>query len=214
MLEWWNGLSTLAHVFAYIAIPATLILLIQTVLMLFGIGDHDFGGDIDTDIDVDIGVDTDVSDGVFGDGSPEGDIDVGGFEGLHLFSVRGIIAFFVVFGWVGVALDATALHPALTLLISAVCGFIMMLLIAMLYKWVMRLQSDGTVDLRNALGVSGTVYLTVPASREGAGKINLTVQDTYGEFVAVTDSEAPIETGKEVTVIGISGKNTLVVKLK
>ncbi len=211
MITWWNELSTLAHIFAYIAIPATLVLIVQTVLMLIGIGDH--GSDADLP-DADIDVDADVGDGVFGDDIADADADVSAFEGFHLFSVRSVIAFFVVFGWVGVALDATALHPALVLLIAAACGFVMMVAVAFLYKWAMSLQSDGTVDLRNALGVSGTVYLTVPANRSAAGKVNLTVQGEYGEYSAVTDSDTSIETGAEITVIGISGQNTLVVKPK
>ena len=210
MITWWNELSALAQIFVCIAAPATLVLIIQTVLMLIGIGDHGFDGDIADGADVD----TDIADGVFGHDAPAADIGLDGFEGLHLFSVRGIIAFFVVFGWVGVALDSTGLNTALILLISAVCGFVMMVLIALLYKWAMSLQSDGTLDIRNALGVSGTVYLTIPAARSSAGKVNLTVQGTYCEYLAVTDSELPIETGKEVTVIGVSGQNTLVVKLK
>ncbi len=212
MFAWWNDLSTLAQVFVCIAAPATLVLIIQTVLMLIGIGDHGFDGDF-ADGGIDIDTDTDIGEGLFGHDAPDGDI-VDAFDGLHLFSVRGIIAFFVVFGWVGVLLDLTGMHPALTLLIAGVCGFAMMVLIALLYRWVMRLQSDGTVDIRNALGVSGTVYLTVPAARSASGKVNLTVQGTYCEYQAVTDSDAPIETGKEITVIGISGQNTLVVKQK
>ncbi len=202
MFTWWNELSTLSHIFAYIAIPATLVLIVQTVLMLIGIGDH---GDMDVDIDSDIDIDTDLSDG---------DTELDAFEGFHLFSVRGVVAFFVVFGWVGVALDMSGLHTALILLIAAVCGFAMMVLVALLYKWALSLQSDGTVNIRNALGVSGTVYLTVPANRQGSGKVNLTVQGSYGEYLAVTDSDVDLETGKEVTVIGTSGQNTLVVKLK
>ncbi len=208
MIAWWNELGIMSQIFFCIATPATLVLIVQTVLMLIGIGDHGFDGDVGVDTDTDIG------EGLFGHDAPDGDIDIDGFEGLHLFSVRGIIAFFVVFGWVGVALDAAGFHIALTLLISAVCGLAMMFLIALLYKWAMSLQSDGTVDIRNALGVSGTVYLTVPAARSSTGKVNVTVQGSYCEYLAVTDSEIPIETGKEITVIGISGQNTLVVKQK
>ena len=89
-----------------------------------------------------------------------------------------------------------------------------MLLIAFLIRAAMRLQSDGTIDIRNALGQSGTVYLTVPANRSGRGKVNVTVQGTYSEFDAVTDSDTPLSTGCEVIVIGISSKDTLIIKKK
>ena len=54
MLNWWNSLDALQHFFAYVAIPATLILCIQTVLLLFGLG---AGGDGELDSDTS-GLDT------------------------------------------------------------------------------------------------------------------------------------------------------------
>ena len=44
MAAWWQSLSALDHVLLYIAIPATLILLIQTVLLFAG-GAFDSDGD-------------------------------------------------------------------------------------------------------------------------------------------------------------------------
>ena len=38
MTEWWMSLTGMGQVFACIAVPATLILFIQTVLMIIGIG--------------------------------------------------------------------------------------------------------------------------------------------------------------------------------
>ena len=71
MVEWWNALTGLERCFAYVAIPATLVLAIQTVLLLIGLGNGDAGTDGISD-----GVDLD------GDGIP--DIDVGGMEGIDL----------------------------------------------------------------------------------------------------------------------------------
>lgn len=220
MFEWWNSLSTFAQILSCAAIPATVILLVQTILMLIGIGadnadigDIDADGDIGLEIDADADV-SDVGDGIFGHEFTEGDADPTGLEGLRIFSVRGIIAFFVVFGWVGVLLDSAGLAIPLTLLISTVCGFAVMVLVAFLMRAVMKLQSDGNIDTRNAIGVSGTVYLTVPGGRNGYGKVNVTVQGAYIECEAVTDEQEPIATGREIVVIGTSGQSTLVVKTK
>ena len=38
LIDWWNSLSTAAQIFACMAIPATLILLIQTILAAQTIG--------------------------------------------------------------------------------------------------------------------------------------------------------------------------------
>ena len=120
----------------------------------------------------------------------------------------------MVFGWVGVSMDAAGAALWLTVPIAAVAGFAMMLVLAFLFRAVMRLRSDGNTDNRNAIGTSGRVQLTVPASRSGEGKVHLMLQGAYVERGAVTDEEEPIPTGAEVIVVGISGSTDLVVKRK
>ena len=207
-IEWWNSLGLASQIFACIAIPTTLLLFIQTVMMFIG-----FGEDSPSDADAD--ADLDVSDG---DVSADGDLpeidDVSGLDGLRVFTVRGIIAFFVVFGWVGVVLDNSGLPLGATIPIALASGVLMMLVLAYLTKGVLKLKSDGTADNKNALGVAGRVQLTVPPSRSGAGKVHIILQGTYSERDAVTDEDAPIPTGSEIVVIGLSGKTTLVVKRK
>ena len=38
MFEWWESLGEVGRVFACVAIPSTVILFLQTILMLIGIG--------------------------------------------------------------------------------------------------------------------------------------------------------------------------------
>jgi len=58
------------------------------------------------------------------------------------------------------------------------------------------------------------VYLTIPASRGGEGKVQVMIQGSYVERNAVTDEAEPIPTGSEIVVIGVSGNSNLVVKRK
>ncbi len=196
-------MSIAAQIFACLAVPATLILLIQTILMFIG-----FGQDADG---FDGGSDTPESDIPEAD---EIDPDVTGLDGLRIFSVRGIVAFFVVFGWVGVVMDAAGAHLLLTVFVSFVCGFAMMLAMAFLFRAVMRLRNDGNTDNRNAIGTAGKVQLTIPPSRTGEGKVHLMLQGSYVERNAVTDESEAIPTGYEVVVVGVSGQTDLVVKRK
>ena len=207
-VEWWDSLNIIVQVFYCIAIPATLILLIQTILMFFGFDD---GADGDVTIDAPDG----DFDGDVIDEAPDMDInDVSGLESLHIFTVRGIIAFFVIFGWVGVVMQSAGIKLFITLPVATVCGFAMMVLIAYLFKLVMRLKSDGTADNRNALGSAGKVYLAIPPSRTGEGKVNIMLQGAYVERNAVTDETESIPTGCEIIVVGTSGQTSLVVKRK
>lgn len=225
LFEWWNALTLTSQIFYCIAIPTTLVLIIQTVLMFFGFengdadADIDFDADLDTDVDFDAGADAEipdtyVDDGVFGDDSVFDGADAAGLESLRIFTVRGIIAFLVIFGWVGVVMTAANINLIATLLVATACGFVMMVIIAYLFRAVMRLRSNGAADNRNALGLAGKVYLTVPPSRTGEGKVNIMLQGSYVERNAVTDETEPIPTGSEIIVVGVSGQTSLVVKRK
>ena len=216
IIEWFTSMSLAGQIFACIAIPATLVLIVQTVMMLIGAGSSDadgLGDDLPEDIPDGI-PDGNGIDGVFGDNEVTDLADSVGFEGLRIFTVRGIIAFLVVFGWVGVLMDRPEIRLWITLLVAFVSGFAMMVLLAILFKWVMKLRNDGNIDNHNAIGVSGRVQLIIPASRSGEGKVHLMLQGSYIERDAVTDDKEPIPTGSEVVVIGLSGQTTLVVKRK
>ena len=102
MTLWWESLTVLQQVFYYIAAPFTVILLIQTVMTLIGLGnigvdadsDGDFDADVDTDFDADIEADFDAD--MEADFDVEGDVDAESFEpssavsGFRFFTVRGI----------------------------------------------------------------------------------------------------------------------------
>ena len=220
MGAWWEALTLLERLFAAVAIPATLLLLIQMVLTLIGLGDHD--GDLDTDgPDGDLAdLDGDgLSDGIDldGDGSPDVSLDADGegvpdhSPGLKLFTFRGVVAFLAVTGWAALAVSRAG-HPWLAALaVGLVLGAGAMVLMAVVMRLFLRLQTDGTVDVVNAVGLSGEVYLSVPAGRTGEGKVNVVIQEKMTECAAVTDEEQPLPTGEAVTVVGVTPERQLVV---
>ncbi|MDY5941865.1 MAG: NfeD family protein [Eubacteriales bacterium] len=214
MMEWWESLSMFGRVLACIAIPSTLLLLIQTILAMIGIGggeDSDAGFDADADADADFG--TEGADTIFGNDIPDGsDLDTID-AGLRLLSLRSIIAFSAVFSWTGLLLLRIGSPMWVTVAVSLAAGFAAMLLVAILIRQTMRLQADGTKNIRSALGRTGTVYLRVPATRGGTGKVTLLLGESYEELSAVTDEETDIPSGREVIVIGVSG-SSVVVKTK
>ena len=213
MIDWWNSLSVAAQVFACIAVPASLVLLIQTVLMLIGIGSEGADGDGGAFSQM-FSFGEAEGDAEMPDEIPDGDVDPAGLDALRIFTVRGIIAFLVVFGWVGFVMTEAGVKLFISIPVAFVCGFAMMLLLALLMNAVMKLRNEGNLDNRNALGVAGKVYLTIPAKRQGEGKVNIMLQGSYVEREAVTDADEDIPTGSEVVVTGISGQTTLVVMKK
>lgn len=244
MLAWWEAMTLVEQIFAVVGIAATVLLVIEVILLLIGAGhgdasadapsdvhfdtpgDMDMPGDMPGHVDIHIGdvtadgmSDVDVSAGpdMPADASPA-DLHDGhthfGDSGLHLFTLQGLVAFFAVFGWSGLLMLKSDVPSAASVALAIVFGFIAMVVIAYAMRAMMKLQSDGTLDIRNAMGKSGTVYLPVYEKRSAAGKVSILVQDRLVEMDAVTDGDEKIPTGAEVTVVGISNGNTLVVAKK
>lgn len=180
MANWWNSLSDLQHIFAFIGIPATLVLIVQTILLFFGIGDGDDGIDLD------------------GDGIP--DVETGD-DGLSLFSIRGIVGMLCVAGWAGIVFLDFGVSNILSIILALLCGVATLFGIAYLMKAVLKLQSNGTLELGAAVGKTGEVYIPIPPKGRGRGKINIVVQDRYVELDAVTNSDDTLKTGETVRVV-------------
>ncbi|HHV51337.1 MAG TPA: hypothetical protein GXX54_06505 [Clostridiales bacterium] len=196
MTEWWNGLGLMEQIFYLIAIPSTIILVLQTLLLLFGIGS---GGDADADADMD----TDL------DGDGNADIDGADHEvGLRLFTVRGIIAFCSLFGWTGVVVLDMGGSVPVAFTLSFVAGILALLVVALVMRASMKLQQSGNLDLQNAIGQTGEVYLTIP--KGGRGKVSLILQERYIDLDAICPS-GTVKNGEQVMVTGITNNNTLIV---
>jgi membrane protein implicated in regulation of membrane protease activity len=203
--EWFSA-NPMSAVFWIMALPATVILLIQTIMLLFGLGtEGDFGAD-SPDLDTD-------ADGV-GDLSGGGNDahDINDFDaGLRLFTVRGMVAFFAVGGWSGLSALSLGASAAVSAVAAFVMGVLALVFVALLFKWAMKLQQNGTMDHGNAVGKQGEVYITIGANRSSAGKISIIVQSQLSELSAVTDSPVPLKYGERVTVTEVLPDNTLVV---
>jgi len=193
MIQWWNGLDIFARVYAFIAIPSTLVLIVQSVMLLFGLGGEEDGIDLTGNDMVD---------------TPGG----GGGDGLALFSIRGIMAMLCVGGWSGLALYASGVNRPLTILLSAICGLAALFALAYLMRAAMKLQSSGNINLSSAIGKTGRVYIPIPPHTKGSGKINITLQERYLEVEAVTTADRKLATGETVRVVSTDGTGTLVVE--
>jgi hypothetical protein len=62
-----------------------------------------------------------------------------------------------------------------------------------------------------AIGHTGEVYLRVPPSREGHGKVMVEIQGTMREMDAITDDEKELPTGSMAQVLEIINNQILLV---
>lgn len=132
-------------------------------------------------------------------------------SGFRLITMQGVIAFFCIFGWTGLLFLKGGLPIWGASLLAFVCGFAALFLMGLALWGMQKIQADGTLNVRYALGRSGEVYIPIPAERKEPGKVMVEVQDQLMEFEAVTDEAEKIPTGTQVTVIGITKGTTLIV---
>lgn len=185
----WAELSLLQQIYWVIAIPSTLIFAFIVVTTIIG-------------SEVDVDVDTDM-DSILADG------DTIPFQFL---SLKNIIGFFTMFAWSGLGFIEAGWPVGWVIFLSVMCGFLMMLAMATIFYFMSKLTESGTLNLQNAVGKTGEVYLTIPPSRSGFGKVQISVQGSLQTLDAMTDDELPLLTGSLVHVLSVVDDQILVVR--
>ncbi|MHC4249408.1 MAG: hypothetical protein ACYS9X_09820, partial [Planctomycetota bacterium] len=186
------------------------------LFFLGGLGDTDADGG-----DVDVGDVGDAGDIDVGDVGDAGDVDVGDAGGdvgdavesaaaFKLLTLQGITAFLAMFGLVGLACYKADLGGALSVGGGIAAGAVSVAIITNLLAALLRLQSSGTISLKNAIGQDGTVYLRIPA--DGTGKVQVEVQERLMVLEAVSADKVELKTDDKVKVVGLVGGRTLSVK--
>lgn len=210
MVAWWDGLSNLLRALYCIAIPATIILVLQTILSVAGgIGDGGEGVNFSDTSGLDLpdgGAVDDIDLAELGDGDPaelrhySDGSSPGDGAALRLLTLQTVVAFLTVFSWTAIVSVQAGAGGLAGVLIGLVLGVLAMFLVAKMVQASAKLTENGTVDLQNALGESGKVYLPIPAAGQGEGKIMLQLQGSLRECEAITLSEQALPTGTVVRV--------------
>ncbi|MHC4988982.1 MAG: hypothetical protein ACYTFX_10890, partial [Planctomycetota bacterium] len=147
-------------------------------------------------------------DGFDADAGDVSDTDIS----FKLLSLQGITAFFMMFGLVGWAtLRQWELPPVVPIAAGTAAGFAIIWIMKQIFNWATSLQSSGTMNLNNAIGQEGTVYLTI---RPGdIGKVQVNVQNRLSVLNAITEGNEEIKTGADVRVVKIKADKLVVEKL-
>ena len=191
MIELFNSLEPLQKFFWTIACCASLVFIIQTIMTFIGLG---------TDADVDAGP---------MDGSVDS-IEDGALSGV--FSFRNLINFLLGYGWAGVLLFDDIEKRWLLQLLAIAVGLLFVLAFVFMFRQVMKLSHDGSFKMSETVGLKADVYLRIPATRSGRGKVQLSVKGSVHEIDAVTDNDAEIPTGGQVEIVEVLGDDLLLVK--
>jgi len=186
-MDYFSTLEPLLSTFWFIAIPVSAIFVIQSILTFIGL---DSGDGLEADFD-------------------------GNFEHVEapfqLFSFRNLINFLLGFSWTGISFYNLISNRILLIAVALIVGIVFILLFFAIIKQLQKLAEDNTFKIENCLNKSGSVYLRVPANRSGTGKIQVSINGSFREIEAITDSEQ-IETGRAIKIIKIENHNLVLVE--
>lgn len=186
-MEFFESMDPLLKTFWFVAIPASFIFIIQTIMTFIG---------------------ADATDGIEPDFS--GDMD-GADAPFQLFSLRNLINFLLGFSWTGISFYQAIESSTLLILVSLVVGVVFVYLFFIIIRQVQKLAEDNSFKITNTLNKTGEVYLTIPENKSGKGKIMISVNGAFHELDAMTEQEK-LPSGSIVKVVRIESGNILIVE--
>ncbi len=172
------------NIYLICALVGGTIFILQLILSLLGGGSHDFDGH---------------------DASPVMDHDAH-FWGV--FSLRAIVAGVTAFGLGGMLAKSMGAPVSISAPTAIVFAISAAMLVAVLLRTLTRFSDDGTTRIQNAVGHSGVVYVSIPADKQGPGKVHLDLQNRTVEVEAITYGNA-LDAGTPVVVTSVIGTNMI-----
>lgn len=188
--SWWQGMVLFEKILWVIALLFSTLFILQTVFSIIMGGDTDDAdafGDTDDYVSADQGI------------------------GYQFLTIKNLIAFFTLFGWTGITAFNSGLGKGVSVLLGCIAGALMVIIMAVLMRYIGKLKESGTLQIRNALNQIGTVYLLIPGQRKGTGKVHIKIQGSLREMDALTDDPRSIATGSIVKVNGLIDDSVLLV---
>ena len=179
--------STLEIIFLMSGFLGTAFFLILMTMMMLG---DIVGGVFDSVFDTDFTMDSDLS--------------------FELFSIQGLAAAVMMFGWVGMfTLEATDTE-IYAVLVGGFAAASSMYGVGLMLKGIKNLESDGTMKHEDAIGERGQVYSRIRSNE--SGEVQVAVDGTLRTLTArAKDKNLHIPTGEFIKVTDVIG-NTLIVE--
>tara|TARA_B100000029_G_C17215344_1_gene829672 strand:+ start:50 stop:652 length:603 start_codon:yes stop_codon:yes gene_type:complete len=154
------------------------------------------------------GVAADIFEGLLG---MEGVGDLGADASFKALTFQGLMAFLMFFGLAGLYTLKSTETSTLAIGIGGIAGFASMYGTGKLFQLFITLQSDGTVEISEAVGATGSVYLRIP--HDGAGQVQVNFGGSLRTMNAKSHDDAEIGNGEFIEVVDTMG-DVLIVKRK
>ncbi|MBK8701878.1 MAG: NfeD family protein [Saprospiraceae bacterium] len=177
-MEFIENSEPLLRVLWYIALPISLIFVIQSILTFMGV-DHDHDASWDSPMD--------------------------------LFTFRNLINFLLGFSWAGISFYETIENKTLLICVATLVGAGFVYMFFLIISQFIKLEEDNTFNIYDTLNQTATVYLRIPGSRTGKGKVQISVKGSVHEIDAVTEGDT-LETGASARVTYVESTGLVVVE--
>lgn len=178
---WFTQLPAAEQTFWGIALIASAVFLVQALLTMIGM-------DVHADMDVDI---------------PDGDtMDAGG--AVSLFSIRSLVNFFVGYGWGGVTFAGMFTQSWIAYFLAIAVGLLFAYMYVFLRRKLKGLERNGAFRAADCVGSEADVYLRIPPSGQGRGKVQVSINGSIHELDAISTGGG-IATGQRVTIVKAEG---------
>ncbi len=184
MLE---ALDPLLRTFWYVALPTSLIFLVQSVMTFMGV---DSGDGLEADFDGDFN-----------------SVDAP----FQLFSLRNLINFLLGFSWTGISLYGSIQNVIALIVVAAMVGAFFVYFFFMIIRQLLKLSENNSFRIGQTLHKTAEVYLAVPGYKSGRGKVLVSVNGATHELDAMTENES-IEAATLVKVVRIESNSILFVE--
>jgi hypothetical protein len=132
--------------------------------------------------------------------------------GGGILSVKPLTGFLLGFGWAGGVASANGLGLLASIATAIFSGSLVMAMVVGLLRLILGLRSDGTARIADTLNASGTVYVSLPPSRQAGGQVTVHFRGRQETFQALNRSDRPIPSGERVRVVEVLDSQTVLVE--
>lgn len=186
-MEFFTQLDPLLRTLWFIAIPTSIIFIIQATMTFAGLDSTDgVNADFDSNLDH-----TDAP--------------------FQLFSLRNLIHFLLGFSWTGISFYNSISNTVVLITVSFVVGAVFVGAFFLIITQIQKLAENNSFRIEHALYQVGTVYLTIPEKKTGKGKVQVSVKGSVHELDAITEREK-IESSAMVRITKIESNNLVLVE--
>lgn len=133
--------------------------------------------------------------GIFMDVAGDGDADIGG-DGVDgdtgAFSLRASVGFLLGLGWGGFVAVQWGFSTEAAIGIGIALGLIMFFIVAGTMRLIYSLKTDGSLDYASLVGMTGTVYVTIPPKGEPGGQVQVSHPSQLITIAAIQYGDSPL----------------------